>query len=302
MKIITGLKNLKIQKKKSAVAIGVFDGVHLGHHKILKELAGIAGRNKLVGTVLTFEPHPQKVLCGKRYKSTIISLKHRLNLLEESGVKLCVVVKFTRSFSKKPINWFVKNILVKKLNAKNLVIGSKFRLGSGDISVKQLEQMLGDYNLGLKVIPAMKHNNRDISSSLIRHLIETGDLKTASRLLGRPVTICGRVVGGNRLGRVIGFKTANINPHHEVMPPSGVYAVKVMAKGRSYKGLLNIGFRPTFIEKRKSRSIEVHILKFDGLLYNNNIEVSFIRKIRPEIRFRSKEALVKQIKKDIYKV
>ncbi len=299
MRIIYGLNNLKIQRKKSIVTIGIFDGVHIGHRKILKEVARQAKTKKQVAAVLTFHPHPQKVLGSISSKSTITSLKHRLKLLQDIGVDLCIVISFTRAFSKRLIDWFIRHILVKKLKATTLIIGGRFKLGRERISAKDFKKLLHNYGLGLKIIPTQRYKGKVICSSLIRDLIKTGRLDIGSKLLGRSVAIYGTVKPGRRIGRTIGFKTANIDPHHEVIPPPGVYVVKVKVYKRYYRGVLNIGFRPTLGLRQKEPEVEVHILGFDGRLYNKPIELFFIKKIRSEKRFKDKKALREQIKKDI---
>ncbi len=299
MKTIYGINNLKKQNSRCVATIGIFDGVHKAHQAVLKEAISTARKKHILSCVITFFPHPQKVISGPLAKSTIISLGHRLKLLEDLGIDLCLVIKFTPAFSKKPVEHFIENILVGKLKTGTLVVGDKFRLGKEKISAEKLKEITARFSITLKVVPAQKYKGSAISSSAIRELIEKGSLDIASRLLGRNVTIRGTVVPGKRLGRVLGFPTANINPHHEVMPPAGVYAVKVKLGTRRYQGLLNIGFKPGPRGKRKEPVVEVHILRFKGDLYNKEIEVSFIRKLRQEFHFKDREALRKRIKKDV---
>lgn len=299
MKVIYGLNNLKCQRKKSVATIGIFDGVHIGHQKILTEVVRQAKTRRQIATVLTFYPHPQKVLGSISSKSTITSLEHRLKLLQDIGVDLCIVIRFTRALSKRPIDWLIRHVLVKKLKATTLIIGSRFKLGRERVSAKDFKKLLHNHGLGLKIIPTQRYEGKVISSSLIRNLIKTGRLDIGSKLLGRSVAIYGTVKPGRRIGRTIGFKTANIDPHHEAMPPTGVYAVKVKVYERYYRGVLNIGFRPTLGLRQKEPEIEVHILGFDGSLYNKPIELFFVKKIRSEKHFKNKAALREQIKKDI---
>ena len=299
MKVIYGLNNLKCQKKSSVVTIGIFDGVHIGHQKILKETVRQAKTKGLTAAVVTFHPHPQKVLGGAFFKSTIISLGHRLKLLQNSGIDLCVVVKFTPAFSKRPTGWFIKRVLVNKLKAETLIVGSGFKIGKEAMPAEKFKKLLASDGLNLEVIPAQKYKGKVISSSLIRNLIEKGRLDNASKLLGKGITIYGTVISGKRRGRTLGFRTANIDPHHEVIPPQGVYVVKVRIDKKYYKGVLNIGFCPTFKYKQKEPAIEVHIIGFNASLYNKHIELFFVKKIRPEKHFKSKEALREQISRDI---
>lgn len=299
MRIIYGLNKLERQKRKSIVTMGIFDGVHTGHQKILNEVVIQARKKKLVPAILTFHPHPQKVLGNITSKSTITSLGHRLKLFEGIGIELCVVVNFTPEFSNRSIEWFVKNILVKKLKAHTLIVGSKFRLGSEHIQTQRLKRLLSERKVNFKVIHTQKYKQKIVSSSLIRQLIEKGKLATASKLLGRGVAVYGTVKKGKRKGRKLGFRTANVDPHHEVLPPAGVYAVKVKVEDKLYKGALNIGFRPTFNYRQKEPEIEVHIIGFKASLYYKYIDIIFIRKLRQERHFKHKKALMDQIRKDI---
>jgi riboflavin kinase / FMN adenylyltransferase len=303
VKIIYGLNNLKRQYRKSVATIGIFDGVHIGHKAILEKVVRQAKNKNRAAVVLTFHPHPRKVMDAKSSKSTILSLQHRLELLRAIGIDLCVVIRFTPAFSKKSIAWFIKEILVRRLKTTTLIVGSRFKLGKEKLSVGRLERLISAYGLKFEVIPTRKYKAKVISSSLIRNLIKSGKLDAASKLLERAVAIHGTVTHGMRIGRALGFRTANINPHHEVIPPSGVYAVNVKVHKKYYKGVLNIGFRPTFAVKQKEPTIEVHIIGFNANLYNKPIELSFIKRIRPERHFKNRAALRKQIRKDIlYKV
>ncbi len=297
MEVIYGIKNLKKRAAASAVTIGIFDGVHIGHRKIITQLLKDAKRYKLKPVVITFNPHPAKVLKGKGSVPMLTSLKHRLNLLEGLGVELCVVVKFTRTFAKKSAHIFLRDALIKKLKMKRLVIGGKFSFGKERIrSGAELEKIADNLGFRVNVISPKRYRDITISSSLIRSLIEKGRLSTASRLLARPVSVLGTVIHGKKRGRIIGGKTANIDPHHETIPPSGVYATYAKIGRRQYRSVLNIGRRPTFNEK--DPSVEVHIFGINRNLYNKDIEILFVKKLRPERRFKNEDKLRKQIIKD----
>jgi len=299
MKTIYGLKNLKGKTVPSVVTIGVFDGVHTGHKKIIAQQLKEAKVDKLKPIVVTFDPHPTKVLQLRGRVLMLSSLSHRLKLLEDLGVELCVVISFNRNFSTKGAESFFKNILVKKLNMKKLVIGDKFSFGSEQLkSAAKLKRVAGSLGFRVKVITQKRYRGITISSSTVRHLIEAGKLNIASKLLARPVSVLGTVIHGRKRGRIIGFKTANIDPHHEAIPPSGVYAVYSKVGRVRYKSVLNIGRRPTFNEK--DPSIEVHIFGINKNLYKKDIEVSFLKKIRPEKRFVNEDTLRAQIIKDSF--
>ena len=279
-------------------SIGIFDGVHRGHQKILKKLVGEAKKRKTKSLVITFYPHPRKVLKSDSNIPLLTSLKHRLRLIEDFNVDFILVIKFTKYFSKMKAEDFVKKILVDKLNVKTLIVGKDFLFGykeRGDFRL--LKNVSKKYGFKVFGIESLKLKKGLVSSTRVRHLIEKNNLKEASLMLGRKVTVLGTVVKGRRIGRKLGFPTANINPHHEAIPGSGVYTVDVRMKKKVYKGVLNIGTRPTF-SKDKEPSIELHILNFKKDIYGKNIEITFKRRIRKERKFNSVEALRKQIKID----
>ncbi|MFA5389633.1 MAG: bifunctional riboflavin kinase/FAD synthetase [Candidatus Omnitrophota bacterium] len=274
----------------TAVTIGIFDGVHKGHQKILERLVKEAKRYGLKSVAITFDPHPVDVLSGGGKIPFLMSLEHRVRLIKEAGVDYCFVERFTKRFSKLSPEGFIK-ILADRLNMKLLVTGGNFLFGSkekGDTTL--LKKLSGIYGFKLYAVPPMKMNGGYISSTRIRRLIERGELKKASDMLARPVTILGTVVKGKRLGRKIGFPTANIDPHHEAIPSAGVYNVGVRLGKASYRGILNIDTH---------KVIEVYIFHFKKDIYGRDIEVVFGRKIRNEKKFKTLEALKKQIQLDI---
>lgn len=274
------------------MALGVFDGVHRAHRHILREAVLEAKRVRGTAMAVTFWPHPQK-------KESLYSLEHRLNLVKELGITVAVVIKFTKSFSRLSDKEFVKNILIKKIGVYELYVGSNFKFGrgaSGD--VKLLRNLSRLYNFRVKAFEVMKKNHRPVSSTYIRQLIVRGDLLSASALLERPVTAMGTVVQGDCLGRKLGFPTANINPHHEILPPSGIYAVRIKLDKRIYGGACYIGRKPTF-KRSGDKSVEAYIFDFHKNIYGKIIEIQFIRKIREDRKFNSSQSLIGQIKKDI---
>jgi len=299
MKIITNLKQLTEKFRKPVVAIGIFDGVHLGHKKVLKMAAEKARRLSGTSIVVTFDPHPQRVLDTIGAPPLLVSTKHRLNLISKEGMDVACVLNFNEAVAGHAASEFVKKTLVKKLGAHTIVIGSDFRFGrskKGDINL--LRRLGKEFNFTVIGVPLLKIGPGPVSSTRIRALIMSGKLKEASGLLGRPVSILGTVVKGNRRGRLLGYPTANINPHHEAIPPSGVYAVYAMFEGRKYKGILNIGRRPTFLNDGAEPTIETHIFGFGKSIYGKDIEVIFVKRLREEKRFPGKKELVKQIRID----
>lgn len=299
MRVIKGLKALR-SIKNSSLTVGVFDGVHIGHRKIIGKVVEAAKRAKLSSVVLTFDPHPLKVLKAGAKAPSLISLKHRIKLIGELGVDYLIVLNFTKSFSGIPPEKFVRDILVKKIGAKVIYAGPDFYFGRGALGRPELLKKLS-FKLSFKVeiVKPVKVRGRVVSSSAIRDYILKGELEKAESLLGRPVSVLGTVVKGTGLARYLGYPTANVNPHHEVIPPTGVYAVRIKFGSRRFNGVLNIGTRPTFYSpKDKEPSIEVHIFNFKGDLYGKDIEVIFVKKIRQEQKFKVIADLISEIRND----
>jgi riboflavin kinase/FMN adenylyltransferase len=286
---------------KSVVTIGVFDGVHIGHRAVIMESVRRAARLGIKSVVVTFDPHPLKVLSAKDAAPSLVSLKHRISLIKGLGADRVLVLKFDKKMASMSAETFVKNLLAEKLNAETVIVGEDFRFGKDASSgVIQLKQIARKYSIGVKVMRHLKRNGRIISSTMIRKLVVNGNIDGASLLLGRPFSILGTVVGGAKLARILGYPTANINPHHEAMPPSGVYAVRVKLGQRCYKGVMNIGTKPTFYDHGRDEepSIEVHIFDFHERIYGKDLEIVFVRRLRAERKFKTIDSLIKQIRLD----
>lgn len=301
MKTIIGLKNIKPEINGSIATIGVFDGVHAGHKGIIGKVVSSARKAKLKSVVVTFDPHPVKILSPRHKILSLISLNHRIRLIEELGVDILVIVKFTRAFSGLKAEEFVKDILAGKLRIRRLFVGGNFYFGnSASAGPEELERLSKIFKFKAVVIKPLKAGKHIISSSLIRKLILRGKLREAAALLGRPVSVFGTVVKGSGIARKLGCPTANVNPHHEVIPPRGVYAVRARLGRKMLRGIVNIGFRPTFYSSRDEEpTVEAHFFGFKGNIYNKDIEVYFVNKIRDERKFRSKAALINQIRADV---
>lgn len=300
MKVLNGLKAFKKSIRASVITIGVFDGVHVGHRKIIKKVVDDAKMLGVKSVVLTFDPHPAKVLRPKGRVPSLISLDHRIRLIEELGVDILAVLRFSRAVADIAPEDFVRDTLVGKFGVKEICVGDNFYFGrAGRAGIEELKRLGRRFGFKVNVIKSIRLGRDIVSSSLIRKLIISGELRKASRFLGRKVSVLGTVVGGARLARELGYPTANLNPHHEVIPPGGVYAVLVSYKRKSYKGVLNIGLRPTFYAPRdREPAIEVHIFDFKEKIYGRDLEVFFIEKLRDEVTFDGKNELVLQIKKD----
>ncbi len=300
MKVYYSIEDVK-PLAGSVVAIGIFDGVHVGHKKIIQETCRRARRLGLKSVLVTFDPHPLKVTRPAMNPATLISLGRRLALIGDMGIDIAIVVDFTKETASLRAHEFVETFLVDTLKAREVVVGEDFRFGRGRTGDIRLLKFLGGI-YGFKAVPirTVKVAGRKASSSLIRSLIMKGDLAGAGALLARPVSIFGSVVRGARIGgMVLGYPTANINPYHEAIPPSGVYAVKVRYGGRWYGAVTNIGFRPTIHHMAKEPVIEVHIFGFRKKdIYGKDLRIDFLKRLRPERHFRHKDALIAQIRLD----
>lgn len=294
MKVIYGINNIR-KFRKPVVALGVFDGVHLGHRKILRAVVNKARHISGTGIVVTLWPDPHR-------EASLYSLEHRLRLIAGLGIDVCIVINFNKRFSMISAEDFIKDILVKKIGAEYVYVGRNFRFGrQGRGDYKCLLKLSSFCNFKLKVFSLNRINNQPISSTYIRRLITKGKLNTAQKLLSRPVSILGTVIKGSSLATQLGFPTANINPHHEVLPPSGIYAVSVILNNKNFRGVCYIGSKPTF-RLGIERHIEVYIFDFHKEIYGKYLEIQFIRKIRDEKKFASVSLLAAEIKKDILSV
>lgn len=303
MRVIRGLRRLGRCARGSVVTVGVFDGVHAGHRKIIGRAVRLARELGLASVVVTFDPHPATVLRAHAAVPRLVSLAHRIRLIAELGVDTVVVIRFTPAFARTGAEAFVRRVLAGRLRARVIVASEKFYFGRGaSAGIGALQEIATRNGIAVRTVPVARTLGRVIGSSLVRDLIGRGDLRGAQRCLGRPVSVLGTVVRGSRLGRTFGYPTANINPHHEVVPPSGVYAVQARIGRRSYRGILNIGVRPTFYGSRDCEpEIECHIFGFRGNIYGRDLEVLFLKKLREEVKFKNSQELVAQIRRDIRK-
>ena len=301
MKVIRGIDKFRMPKGfvSSAVCIGTFDGVHLAHSQVIRKTVALAKRKKILSMVVTFYPHPLEVTSPQSRPCMLTGLDHRLRLIEKLGADVCLVVNFKSSFAGITPEYFAEKILKKKLKAESVVVGENFRFGKGKSAGADDLKAFGK-SFGFKVfrVRELGKDGLVISSSLIRKLVESGDLNTASRMLGRDFSILGTVISGESRGRELGFPTANIDPHQEAIPPEGVYAVKVILREENHKGMLYIGKRPTFKPPTALPTIEINIFDFKRNIYKENLEIFFVEKIRNDRRFSTADRLIAQLKKD----
>tara|TARA_A100001011_G_scaffold399390_1_gene507783 strand:+ start:2949 stop:3857 length:909 start_codon:yes stop_codon:yes gene_type:complete len=293
-------KNLNIKKKfkRSVIAIGNFDGLHLGHKKVLKQAKTKAKKLRCKFGVMTFEPLPVMFFNKKLKNHRINNLSQKINQIKKLKIDFINFVKFNRKFSKLSPKQFIERVLYKNLNCKFIFVSKNFRFGKnreGDIF--QLKKNEKFFSYKTIITQPFKKKNRVLSSSLIRSKISEGDVSSANKLLGRPWSVEGRVIKGKQRGRKIGFPTCNVKLNDYILPKLGVYSVNVHVNKIKRKGIANIGYRPTF--RGKSLILEVNIFRLKKNLYKKIIKVSFIKFIRPERKFKNIEELKVQIKKDI---
>ncbi len=296
MQVIKGLKHLPSFSKKCIVAIGNFDGIHLGHQKILETLVREARKHSLFSLLLTFYPHPENVLGSGKVKM-LQTLDQRLSEIEKYGVRYVVVSPFDQKFADTPAEKFIRSLVFAKLNAKEIIVGENFRFGQnreGDIS--KLRSLAGELNFKVWSIPPVVKEGYVVSSSLIREFLQKGNPEKANLLIGRPYEIEGKVIKGKSRGKHLGFPTANIYPLNEIVP-KGVFISQVGIRSKIWPAVTHVGSKPTFNDD--DIHIESYIMNFKDNLYGERIRILFLRKIRDEKKFETPEDLSLQIKKDI---
>ena len=296
MKIIKS-NTIKIPKSNfNITTIGSFDGIHLGHKKILQTITKKAKKNNGKSILITFWPHPRYVLKKNNDFKLLTSLDEKIKIFEENKIDILYVIDFSLKFSKVSAYNFVKNILLDELKTNCILIGYNNNFGKNrEGNIKYLEQNKNIFNIDIISIPKQSVDKISISSTKIREHLINGKIQSANQLLGRKYSINGKVVRGNGIGRKINFPTANIqiNEPKKLLPKNGVYAVKVILNKKTYLGMLNIGYKPTIENKKKT--IEVNIFKFSKDIYNNKISINFIKRIRNEKKFKNLNELKKQL-------
>lgn len=301
MIIHNGVKSLASSLHSSVVTIGNFDGLHLGHQELIQRVIALAKQKKTQSVVMTFEPHPAKILFPEKKLNRIFPLKDQQDLLAKWGVDHYIVEPFSRSLSELHRDQFLFDWILKPLNPASLVVGYDFSFGANrEGNTSYLQSKAIELNLDLHVIPPYKIDNEIVSSSIIRKLIADAQIKKANDFLGREFYLQGVVEKGAERGRKIGFPTANIYSPAETYPAKGVYVCNVYHDGTKYVGVTNVGNNPTFQEATKRAiQVEVHILDFDKFIYGEDLKVEFVDYIRGEKRFSGVTELVEQIKKDV---
>src|SRR6187399_21231 len=297
MKIFHGTENANILKP-TVLTLGVFDGLHLGHQRIMQTVVERAKAIGAVPTAITFDPHPRAVLYPESAPPLLQTLDQRLFNFEVLGIEQAIVIRFTRKFAGQPAENFLSDIVHDRLHAREVYLGKGFEFGKdrgGNISL--LREMSSKLGFVADEVPEVQMRGLRISSSQIRKMLAEGRVNLARRMLGRPYGVEGVIIRGNRRGHTIGFPTANLHPHNRVIPKFGVYATVTLVDGTWRRSITNIGVRPTF-ENDAEPSIETYLFDFNGDLYGDVLRVRFLHRIRDERKFNGIDELKAQIEKD----
>ena len=304
MKIYNDIENFSA--RNPIVSVGIFDGVHIGHKKIIDRLNELAVKYEGESVLVTLWPHPKEILKPENNNSLLLTTREeKESLLSKSGIDNLITLPFSKEFSQTSFRDFVKHYLIVKIKAKHIVIGYNHHFGKdrkGDF--KYLKSISKEYGFSVEQLRPVTFKKSYVSSSVIRQNLEKGKIETANILLGYNYFINGKIIAGEKIGRKLGFPTANIklNDYHKLLPKNGVYAVKVIVDKKEYSGMLNIGTNPTVKRNLYHRTIEVHIIDFKGEIYNKEIRINFIGRIRDEKKFRNEEELINQLNSDRYKI
>lgn len=298
MRIVSGSEIFNKHFIKSVVTIGNFDGVHLGHVELFKRLNQVSRAHGLPSVVVTFEPHPLKILALDSAPSRITTFEQKAALIAESGVDCLVVIPFTREISQMSADSFVREILCESLGMVHIIIGHDYAFGRGrEGNFETLERLGAELEFSLEDLEPVGEDDLVYSSSLVRSRIMAGNMSAVSGILNRYYMISGTVVHGREIGHSLGYPTANISTVNEMIPPDGVYAVMVSLSGKLVQGACNIGLNPTF--EGRTRTIEVFLLDFSGQIYDREVSLYFVQKLRDEMKFASIVELKEAIRQDV---
>ncbi|MGA3169991.1 MAG: bifunctional riboflavin kinase/FAD synthetase [Chthoniobacteraceae bacterium] len=298
--MLTAIPDLAAIPGPVYLAIGAFDGVHLGHRSVLLRALSDARSNGGAAVAVTFDPHPAKILRPAAAPRLLTATGHKLALIRALGIEPVLVIPFTPQFAATSPEDFVLQLHAACHPLREICVGHEWSFGRGRAGNLEMLRQMGD-RLGFDEVgvPAVEVDGEIVSSTAIRRAVEAGDLRRAARLLGRDYTILGTVVRGDGLGHRLGFPTANLSAHNEQFPPNGVYAATALWRGRPLKGVANLGVRPTVASVTGERLLELHIFDFDQQIYGEDIEITFHRHLRPEQKFPTLEALKSQIASDV---
>jgi riboflavin kinase / FMN adenylyltransferase len=300
MEILRSIPELSQLPGPLFLAIGVFDGVHLGHQAVISTSAEHAREINGTPVVLTFDPHPEKILRPSKAPHLLTATSHKIALIRALGVRHLLIISFDKHFAATEPENFVKQLVQHSKPLREICVGHEWSFGRNRSGNLQLLKKLGaQFDFSVVGISPVTVNGEIVSSTTIRRAIEAGDLEKAATMLGREYTILGTVVRGDDLGKKIGFPTANLSAHSEQFPPNGVYFAEAKLDGVVYPGVVNLGYRPTMSSGRSDRVLEMYLLDFDQDIYGKDLELRFVRYLRPEKKFENVDALVRQIQCDV---
>jgi riboflavin kinase/FMN adenylyltransferase len=300
MRVIHAANELKPAGRKVCLAIGFFDGVHLGHQHIIRQTLTDARRHEAIALIITFDRHPNAVVAPHRLPPLIYSLPQKLRVIESLGADRLLLIPFDKTFSEQTGEAFIRGLARDLGHVQSLCVGANFLFGhrcTGNVDL--LKQLGGELKFAVHGLAAVALDGKAVSSTRIRETIRVGDLDGASQMLGRAYSLAGTVVRGDGLGHQLGFPTANLDTTGLVLPPNGVYAVHAEVRGKRQRAVLNIGQRPTLQSAAPQLRVEAHLIDFTGELYGQELEVTFVEKLRPEKKFPSLADLRAQIARDI---
>src|SRR5438132_8641794 len=300
MEILRSISELERLRGPLFLAIGVFDGVHRGHQAVISTSADHARAADGTPVVVTFNPHPEKVLRPEHAPHLLTATEHKIALIRNLGVRHLLIIAFDKTFAATEPEGFVQQLVTSSKPLRQICVGHEWSFGKNRRGNLELLKKLGaqsDFNV--VGIPPVTVNGQLVSSTTIRRAVESGDLRKAAEMLGREYTVLGTVVRGDDLGKKIGFPTANLSAHNEQFPPNGVYFAEARLEGVAYPGVVNLGYRPTVSSSKTERILEIHLLDFDRDIYGKDLELRFIRYLRPEKKFENVDALVHQIERDV---
>lgn len=300
MQLIRSTNNLAAGSQKFCLAIGVFDGVHLGHQQIIRQTIADARQHGALALVLTFDQHPNTVVAPDRVPPLVYSLPQKIRAIESLGSDALLLFHFDRAFSQQTGETFIRQLARDLGRIHSICVGADFTFGYGRSgNVALLRQLGGELQFTVHGLAAVALEAQTISSTRIREAIRAGELDAASQMLGRTYSLAGQVIRGDQLGQRLGFATANLDVTGLALPPTGVYAAQASVGSQRHRAVLNIGHRPTLANSSAQLRVEVHLLDFAGDLYGQELEVAFVEKLRDEQRFANLDALKTQIARDI---
>jgi riboflavin kinase/FMN adenylyltransferase len=300
MQVINAARDFSAGGRKIAVAIGVFDGVHLGHQQVIRHAVTDARQHEGAAVAVTFDRHPAAVVAPQRVPPMLYSMPQKLRAIEALGADTTLVIPFDDAFSRRPGEEFVRELAREFAPLQSITVGSLFTFGfqrNGNVAL--LHRLGTELGFGVHGISNVALDGEPVSSTRIREKLREGDINRVSEMLGREYALCGEVVRGDMVGRKFGFPTANLDATGLALPPNGVYAVHALARGARHRAVLNIGWRPTVATPIPQPRVEAHLLNFSGDLYGAEMELTFVARLREEKKFPSLDLLRDQIKRDI---